>query len=276
MFLEKIKLFFAKNVAIKYIFIFCILIVTLYTGILLYNDIRPQISENTKGAIGTLLGAIVGGCFTLWGSLIINKNVQTAQNAIKRKGLIYKPLYDELKDIHENILINNPYPSHISFEKEPQAYILFPQYTVWGRIKNDSRFFEVPPKISKAMEDLYKAIEKYQDEYTKTYYTFDRFYREEAKRINDIPLPEDGRYGGTLLCYVLDNDKQKCEQPLWFNKNLTREEVEKFWDTCYLRAVECIDYKRLKDAKKLWNTCEKNVIDLLSVYIQYIIVKYER
>ena len=275
MLIEKTKLLIAKNWLIKAILVVCFLCAVLFVGKHLYMIIQHDIPELNEGIIGTLLGAIVGGVFTLLGSIIINKNVQKAQNAIKRKGIIYKPLYDELKNIHERILIDNPYPNNVSFEKEIQSYIPIPQYTVWGRIKNDSRYFEVPKKLRDEMEKLYKTIETYQDEYSKTCYTFDRFYREEHKKINDLPLPEDASYGGSLLRFVIDDSTREYRRPMWFDKELTDEQIRCFWNSCYSRAVDCIDYKRLKEAKNKWRSSEDKVLSLLSIYIEYIIVKYE-
>ena len=56
------------------------------------------------GVVGTLLGAIIGGAFSLLWSVWINNRQQRAIQNIKRKNVIYSPLYDELIDIQNNIL----------------------------------------------------------------------------------------------------------------------------------------------------------------------------
>lgn len=119
-------------------------------------------SDPTKvGVIGTLLGAVAGGVFSLLGSVWVTNRQQHTQFEIKRKNIIYKPLYDELVDIKENILPVNPYPIHIEFIAGRQSINPHPQYSAWGRIKNDSRYLETPQVLKTQMENLYKAIEVY-------------------------------------------------------------------------------------------------------------------
>lgn len=56
------------------------------------------------GVVGTLLGAFIGGVFSLMGSVWVNNKQQKAAQNIKRKNIIYSPLYDELINIQNNIL----------------------------------------------------------------------------------------------------------------------------------------------------------------------------
>lgn len=66
------------------------------------------------GVVGTLLGAFIGGVFSLMGSVWVNNKQQKAAQNIKRKNIIYSPLYDELINIQNNILEQNPFPWYLT------------------------------------------------------------------------------------------------------------------------------------------------------------------
>lgn len=273
--MERIKLYVAKNKPLKYVLILCTICFSLYLAAKAYNNIRNDISDTSKGIIGTLLGAVVGGCFTLWGTLIIHKNEQRAKSAIKRKNIIYKPLYDELMIIHNKILPDNPYPFFVEFEKQPQTMLPFPQYTVWGRIKNDARLFEVPPKLNNAIEDLYASIELYKEKRANAIHTLDRIYREEYTKVTKKALSDSANVGSTLLKNVLQEEKPSKDELSWFNNNISDKQLDLLWNEVNRRANESVDFKKLKEAKNIWNRDEEKVIKLLSTYIEYITVKYE-
>ena len=115
------------------------------------------------GGVGTLVGAIIGGFFSLMGSVWVSSKQQRAVHNIKRKNVIYSPLYDELVDIQDRILVENPYPNYIVFQKGMQTIIPHPQFTAWGRIKSDTRYLEVPVILKKQMEQLELAVREYND-----------------------------------------------------------------------------------------------------------------
>lgn len=56
------------------------------------------------------------------GSVWVNNKQQKAAQNIKRKNIIYSPLYDELINIQNNILEQNPFPWYIEFEKDLKQY----------------------------------------------------------------------------------------------------------------------------------------------------------
>ena len=65
---------------------------------LIYYGVRgmiPQMSVE-EGSFSALLGALVGGFFSLAGSIGVAKMQQKSQREILKKNTIYKPLYDEL------------------------------------------------------------------------------------------------------------------------------------------------------------------------------------
>ena len=109
------------------------------------DDIKTSLQKYV-GIIGTLLGAIVGGVFTLLGTVWVQKRQARIQNDIRRSNTIYKPLYDELKHIHDEILIENQYPQSIVFgNANPYEHGI--NYEVWIRIKSDSRYLETPEPL---------------------------------------------------------------------------------------------------------------------------------
>ena len=114
---ERIKLFFAKHKTIKALCLIILAIIALYFAIIIPYKSYADILDTSRGIVGTLLGAFVGGGFTLIGSITVTKHTQKATNAIKKKNIIFKPLYDELMENHSIYLKENPYPRYISFEK---------------------------------------------------------------------------------------------------------------------------------------------------------------
>ena len=122
-----------------------------------------SIMDNTAlvGVLGTLLGALIGGIFSLAGAISVGKHQLKAQTQVRRKNVIFKPLYDELNYIHNTILKQNPYPQWVSFEEQLQTKLKYPQYTVWGRIKLDSRLLETPRKLSNILQQLESDAKEY-------------------------------------------------------------------------------------------------------------------
>lgn len=78
--------------------LFCIVILAL-VGIITLLISKVSIIVNIAdsaviGVAGTLLGAVIGGFLSLMGSLWINSKQQRATQNIKKKNVIYSPLYD--------------------------------------------------------------------------------------------------------------------------------------------------------------------------------------
>jgi hypothetical protein len=120
--------------------IFIISIIISYFG---QGTLRLEALENSSllGVYGTLLGALIGGTFKLVGSVWVNKRHIKVQTNIKRKKLIYRPLYDEIVVIHNCILEENPFPNYIVFEKRQQTMIRYPHYTANKNLFKDRSLF---------------------------------------------------------------------------------------------------------------------------------------
>lgn len=163
--MKRLKAIFFMQKHKKFLF-FIATIISVGLGILAIEKINGKIiSDNPTmfGVAGTLIGAVIGGFFSLMGSVWVNSKQQKATQNIKRKNIIYSPIYDELVDIQNRILIGNPSPTIIRFEKGMQTMLPHPQFSAWGRIKADTRYLEVPDLLSKQMEQLEEAVRKYQN-----------------------------------------------------------------------------------------------------------------
>ena len=150
--MKRLKAIFFMQKHKKFLF-FIATIISVGLGILAIEKINGKIiSDNPTmfGVAGTLIGAVIGGFFSLMGSVWVNSKQQKATQNIKRKNIIYSPIYDELVDI-------------IRFEKGMQTMLPHPQFSAWGRIKADTRYLEVPDLLSKQMEQLEEAVRKYQN-----------------------------------------------------------------------------------------------------------------
>ena len=257
--LGKIKLFWEKYKVVGMVFfvsiatILCLLVFPLlYCGF-------GNVSETTKGIIGTVIGAIVGGNFTLLGSLIINQNTQKTQNARRRKIEIYKPLYDEIK-ANDKILKSNPYPNFIAFEKIQQdENPNCPHYIEWGKIENDTRIFEVPQDLKNAMGKLYEVIGNYEKQRDLAARALYYIYEEEARKIKENSNCDTF----LLLSGVLLDDT-----PLSITSNL--------WEHIIKRANMEPDIDACKKAKTDWNNAERNASIILKKLIEDTVDKYEK
>lgn len=156
----------------KFKFILYILII-LGLSILIYSIINQ---ENPSPTFSTIVGAIVGGSFSIIATSLAHSKQVKAQLNIKRRNIIYSPLYDELS-YNQNLLVNvNPYPTYITFTLGPQTIVPHPQYSAWGRIKNDTRFLETPKVISIKMDELYLNINNYLNKAQKLTYELQKKY----------------------------------------------------------------------------------------------------
>lgn len=280
----KIKLFFTRNGKWIYPIIVLIgvfIIIYLYKktniNINVFETVRNWSSE-TIAVAGTLLGAVIGGVFTLLGSVYVNKKQLKTQTQIKRKNIIYKPLYDELCDIKNNILSENPYPDIITFKTEDWGRLKVPQYTVWDRIKADTRYLETPKTVIDEMEDLYLKI----NEYLKTRVGNNE---EMTMLINDIFQEVIGtqstiiNLGDSIIKYVLEDSQEDIYEKYKFglkeNVNVSEEQRERIKALFYERSGKNSNIQKIKKAKQEWELQQEKVIDHLTDLIKYVNLKYE-
>lgn len=244
-----------------------------------WTDVQNLFQDATAvGIIGTLLGAVIGGFFSLVGSISVSKQQIKAQTQIRRKNVIYKPLYDELAEIHYNILKDNPYPLLISFGKGQQTIRKHPQFSAWGRIKADSRYLETPKKLIRVMEKLEADVLAY----VEVRHTVGNVL---TTILNDTLTTELEmtcsimNIGDILLDHVLldrdfdlFNEMHDSYQPRKDVDEVARKKVQQiFVDTCKKNS----DVICLKNRYEAWLQSEEDAISLLSVMIRQINTAYE-
>ena len=276
----KVKIFFAKNGN----WIYTVLSIVLFTiaisvcnkfGII--DQVRSWSGE-AMAVVGTLLGALIGGIFTLMGSVYVNKKQLKAQNYIKRKNLIYKPLYDELCTIENDVLSENPFPCVIVFETHDFGSLKYPQYTVWNRIKSDTRYLETPKELISEMECLYLKI----DEYLKTRSGNNEEITSLTNGIFQEVIGTQStimNLGDCVINFALEDSQEDiykyCKIGLKDNVDITEEQHSRVNALFYDRCKDNASIQKIKKAKQEWDVQQKKVIDLLTDLIQYVNVKYE-
>ena len=278
---EKIKLFFAKySTAITIITIIVGLLIIAYfikkTDVL---SMFKDISDTEFAVYGTLLGAIVGGVFTLIGTSFVNKQQLKAQTQIKRKNLIYKPLYDELMEIQEDYMKQNPFPNYVAIGKSKTSMPRFsPQYTVWERIKADTRYFEVPESLKKEIKILHKYIEDYlvaiSDLNTIIKDILNTTLQTELSTECTIVNIGDVLSGCVLTESNLDifNHLNDALKPKIEIDDENREKVSNLF---YEKCKQNKQIQTIKKARKLWFEQQKRVLELLTTLISFVTIKYE-
>ena len=274
----KVKIFFAKNRYISWCLIIGLLAGTgfILSTLLKCCDPSLQMKEDT-GIFDTLIGAVVGGVLALLGSIVTNRSQQKAQAARDRSRTVYKPLYDELMNIHAVILQNNPYPFRIEYgEKTPACDPQDPRYCLWGKIQNDSRLFLVPQKLRNVMDDLYKKIAAYSVAKEQATGAINELFRTTVSHELGKSLDGGVDFGNLLLKSVMCNELPDFSSFIWIIGNISDSQKDIIWNATYAKCQETNSVKQLAKAKEDWNKSEEYAIELLSNYIKYIEYRYER
>jgi hypothetical protein len=253
---NKLKLFIIKhkiNYLAYIVFIVCAL------GVIFSLFIFPSgylYQKENVAVWGTLFGALVGGIFTLLGTQIVSQREIKRRLYAKQKDEVLSPLYNELKENHDDILVGNPYPSVVGFQKGPQTTIPYPQYSVWGAVKNDVRYFETPKKLAIQMDQLYDVIKEYS------------IYRQIVadvveEKIKEIVAVKLGitccmvGIGDFFLPYILSGQVEEfrsvADEYIYLNKKQLAVADEKQKTKAYNEILEKCN--ELSEAVKLKNIC---------------------
>ena len=164
----------------------------------------------------------------------------------------------------------NPFPNLIFFEKRT-SHSEYIQYTVWGRIKKDARFFEVVPKVKNAMESLYASIDLYMEKHKNAVAALNKIYTDSIYKI----LNKNIKYfiGDSILLNVLQETHPN--NILGWAKSYDLETENLVWGEIIKMARINDELKQCKEAKVAWNMAEEHALEELGTHIQYIIAKYE-
>ena len=267
----------------KFIMVIAIFIISIIISYLRQHILTLVALENPSllGVYGTLFGAVIGGTFTLIGSVFVNNRHIKAQTNIKRKNLIYRPLYDEIVEIHNNILVENPFPNYIVFEKRQQTMTRHPQYTAWQRIQNDTRILQTPDILANQLNKLYASIE----DYLKNRYVVNEVIKETLNKIliEEINLSCPITNIGDVISHdiLLNNNRNLFEdKSLFFNEEaineFTQEKLELINMKIYEECSQLKEVVKIKKMYKKWFQEQEKTIELLSVLIKTINLKYEK
>lgn len=278
--IAKIKLFIAeKRKLILLVLLTCVILcIPFWIDGLLAFWTSISISDTSKGIIGTLCGAIIGGLFTLLGTFAVSKHEAKAQTWVRRKNIILKPLYDELNATHQLIANNEFYPREALFD-EPRYIIRDSvKYLTWGRIKKDSRFLEVPSSIRLKMDELYQTIQNYNLSKKALYQSVEKCFAEITKANGAKILSKISANSITEMLL----DEGADENELRFSISIEcsdRTVADTVYNTLLVQLKEAFsllpEYNELKNKKMKWNETEAETIALLATMIKYITVKYE-
>lgn len=263
-----------KILAIIFTFVVIFFLVKIYKS---YNFTKITNNPTTFGVIATLLGAVIGGVFTLLGSIWVNKREQKSIYNLRRKNIIYSPLYDELINIKMNILEENQYPGYIVFGIRQQTIIPHPQYSAWDRIKNDTRYLEVPLLLKYQMEKLYDTLREY--------ISIRNSADAEIKEIVNKVLVMNGfepstiiNLGEVLSSDILQGKDVDIFNEIYFSKekcNISKEEVKKINLQILNFANELSSLNNIRRVYTIWMQEQDKAIEILSLLIKEIMQKYE-
>lgn len=277
----KFKLFIAKNSN----WILTILISILLFLIVLFchkidiTKFKEPLSSDITATIGTLFGAIIGGVFTLIGTKFQYKQQLKAQTQIKRKNLIYKPLYDELIEI-QNILLNYyKFPLHVVIDKQKRSYPNSAiQFTVWERIKNDSRFLDVPKCLKLKMDKLYSSIEIYDNSKTNVIQILSNLLNETLEKELSTKCTIVN-IGECIFNHILSTNNynvfQQLDGALSPQIEITEEEKVLVSKIIYEKCLKNEEINHIITSQQALVDHLKDTIELLISLISFVTVKYE-
>ena len=265
----KIRIFMIRY---RIIFMIGFSVFIVYAGAIALKTILPDVVDDSAllGVGGTLAGAVIGGSFTLLGSIWVNARQQRAVWNVRRKNEIYSPLYDELVNIHTNILPQNPYPAYIVFKKESQTYVPHPQFVVWRQIKSDTRHLETPQSLDRQMERLEKAVQDYLE--------VRKAINEEIQNIVAAVLAENNYrtqsvkvIGDLIGSDILNGRKSDIYDKitdLLPNMMLEESDAQKVSSEIYNRCNQDLKIMEVRIKHENWMKIQKQTIEMLRLLIQ--------
>ena len=264
---------------------YLIYLILLAIALLVFIKILPYINiptdATTIGVVGTLLGAIVGGIFTLIGSIYVNNKQLTANFEIKRKNIIYRPLYDELLEVNKIITEENPYPTYIVFEKRTQTIVRHPQLDAWNRINSDSRILETPECLKKQYNKLIDSIKKYEKERNTVNEPIKNALNEElSKKLNTSCSITN--IGDVISRDIFENKFNRhglnsyINNPFNSGEDVSNEKILELQQTLLKRCNEIDEVKNVRNIYNEWIKEQNKTIELLENLIIEIGIKYEK
>ena len=271
----KFKLFWLKYNKIIYIIIFILFII--FLSKVSFKTLMPD--DPTKiGVIGTLLGAIVGGVLSLVGSVYINNKQIVCQAEIKRKNIIYRPLYDELLDNKKIIEVENRYPGRVSYQKGQQTVLRHPCIAAWNRICSDSRILDTPKILKIQYQKYLKTIDNYVKIRNSANEKVQKIINETMdKELNEINVPLV--LSSSLVTKILDNTfngKELASFYSFINKNIEEEKWSMIANKIMIKCNDIEELKNIRDSFQNWIEIQDETIELLELLIREVNIKCEK
>lgn len=274
----KIKVFLLNHKTKIYILLTVIILLIFFN---IPINIPTTEDPTIIGVVGTLLGAIVGGIFSLIGSIYVNNKQIKSNSEVKRKNIIYRPLYDELLETRKIIEIENPFSSYVTFKKGYQTMLRHPEITAWDRICSDGRILDTPNILKKQYENYLQSIKQYIDIRNSADDVIQNVVNEVLnKRLNTECTITN--LGSCMSSDILKNDRKQnivkyhCNNFLKEKKDITDAE----WNDIEEEVFSiCNDKDEIKDIREKyfnWLEVQNETIKLLELLILEINIKYEK
>lgn len=249
---------------------------------LIYYGVRGMIPQMPveDGSFSALLGALVGGFFSLAGSIGVAKMQQKSQREILKKNTIYKPLYDELMQNIEILENENRYPSFVWADFMHDTLQRSPAYGVWNRIERDHRLLDVPESIENKMSLMESTIA----DYLNRRITAGKAIQSECDKILSKHGKSTCAYrnaGEHIIENILsENVFSQINIRRIRNFTMRSDSEQSDGDEDILKEI-CIGCQNLqevcalKKARERWYVLQKETIDDLAMRIKFITMKYE-
>lgn len=253
--------------------VFLVLMYLNYTTVVATVNMVSKLDSAKIGVLGTLLGALIGGIMSLFGSVWVNSKQQKAKKYIMRKNLIYSPLYDELVKKKEEAFSEQRYPTNVQFMRDEQRLIGLIEFSAWERIKSDTRYLEVPNELIQQMEFFQETVEQYlsalEDTTLEVETIIKGVFEENGKSVQTF----DG-LAKSVTSIIMSDENENLYNVICLGKEDT--DISKKIDAEIRKKVkENPKAKKLEDAYNHWGKVHEQTIELLGLMIQQVLTKYE-
>lgn len=253
--------------------VFLVLVYLNYSTIVAIVNMVNNLESTKVGVLGTLLGALIGGIMTLFGSVWVNSKQQKAKKYIMRKNLIYSPLYDELVKKKEEAFSEQRYPRNVWFVRDEQKLMNSIEFSVWERIKLDTRYLEVPNELIQQMELFQETVEKYLSALEDTTLQVETIIKEVFEE-NGEPVQTFDGLAKSVTSIIMSDKNENLYNEICLGKEDT--ETSKKVDAEIRKKVkENPKAKKLEEAYNSWGSVHEQTIELLGLMIQQVLAKYE-
>lgn len=252
---------------------FSVILVLLFRNKIEFPKIK--FSSEAIGVIGTLLGAFIGGFFSLAGSVWVAKMQNRSQREVLKKNIIYKPLYDELIK-NDRTLKECPYPESVKLNNDRPSYEPVLEFCIWTKIRDDSRFLETPKVIVEKMLQVQQISEDFMTIKKVAIKELNKCWKE--SQIKFGVEPEDySPMSRWELSIVLEPDKEAALEKL----NQRMNGLRNIYDIKILIDFNenCRKNSKILEAdcmKMLYIKKQTEMIEILTKYIKYVDLRYER